>query len=367
MNNNWEKQDNTETAPRVHCLVHPWFDVWEHEEFESYIHGYIDYIAKTTHDVLLLVSDGERFDFEQLEQFAYIDIIEAISLYLWLHDGGLGDLINIYDDDGNFSRVIADGGLTEEFYKWCDENIDMSELRIIADEWRVFKKDCFSSEYKVSEDERESIAASLREREEKAKVDLGIESIAHKAFQEFWPVAKRSTTYRDVGNKGRFFRIFQHAMRSLWLDRVREIFIRDGEDPDVLPIQPVSHFSVFQWETIATPLGETGVEAQVFNASESHTYGNAAQLKDDLTYKLSVTRHEKLKRQQPDLVLQDMWFNITTETKFVFFWEYRNRCVNNVLRVVGMRLDDLIWDHLYIGHDVLTLERPDNYVSRGGF
>jgi hypothetical protein len=59
---------------------------------------------------------------------------------------------------------------------------------------------------------------------------------------------------------------------------------------------------------IPTPLAknEEGIDGQIFNASETSTYGNAAELKDKLTYELSLTRNEKLKRNQPQEVLKDM-------------------------------------------------------------
>lgn len=76
-------------SPTVHCLVHPGFDADERTEFEEYLHSYIQYVASTTNDILLIVSDGESFDNEQMCQFVRMRMIEGISLYLSLHDGGM--------------------------------------------------------------------------------------------------------------------------------------------------------------------------------------------------------------------------------------------------------------------------------------
>jgi hypothetical protein len=48
------------------------------------------------------------------------------------------------------------------------------------------------------------------------------------------------------------------------------------------------------------------LDPQVFNISETYTYGNAATLKDDITTRLSVSRFEKLERQQAKNILKDM-------------------------------------------------------------
>ena len=50
-------QANINPIPRVHCLVHPGFDAGNHPGFEAYLHGYIEYIATQTKDILLIVSD----------------------------------------------------------------------------------------------------------------------------------------------------------------------------------------------------------------------------------------------------------------------------------------------------------------------
>lgn len=56
----------------------------------------------------------------------------------------MGDLIEVYDAEGNYSKALANNDLDERFYKWCNENIDMSELQSIADEWRELKKDYYA-------------------------------------------------------------------------------------------------------------------------------------------------------------------------------------------------------------------------------
>jgi hypothetical protein len=69
-------QIDTAQTPRVHCLVHPGFDTGNHPDFEAYLHGYIEYIATQTKDILLIVSDGEVFDEEQQKQFLHMHMIE---------------------------------------------------------------------------------------------------------------------------------------------------------------------------------------------------------------------------------------------------------------------------------------------------
>ncbi len=351
---------NSVSEKNVHCLVHPGFDIWEHPKFEGNIIAYINDIASKTNDILLIVTDWERFDNEQLLQFARLDIIEAISLFLGLQDWWLGDLIPVFDSMWNYSPIIANNGLSESFYKWCEKNIDLNELHGIANEYRVLRNDYFWWKYKWNEELHDSQATNLRERELSAKMNLDIVSLSQKALDEFWPVAKRSMTYRNIENRGRFFRIFQHAMKVLWKERVREMFIIDGEKAPVVPIQPVTHFQVFEWDMIPTPFAanEEGIREHVFNASEEATYWNAAQLKDQITYELSVTRHEKLMKQQPKEVLEEMWVTVTSDTKFIFFWEYRNRCVNNVAHVLNYRISPITWDEFYIAWDALTLEKP---------
>ena len=75
---------NLTPVEAVHCLVHPGFDAGEHPEFERDILRYIDSISQRTHDVLLIISDGERHDETELNQFRLLDTIEGINLYLSL-------------------------------------------------------------------------------------------------------------------------------------------------------------------------------------------------------------------------------------------------------------------------------------------
>lgn len=355
----------SQSNANVHCLVHPWFDAFNHEEFEAYIHTYIAHIAQNTNDILLIVSDWESFDREQIKKFAHLDILEAIAMYIWLQDGGLGDYINIYDENGKYSNSLASNGLSEAFYRWCQKNIDMSELSAIAEEWRVLKEEYISWKRNCNLKDHNEKAKLLRERELSARMNLDIEAISYKALEEFWPISQRSLTYRNIKNRWRFFRIFQHAMEALGKDRFREIFIKDGEQVDTLPILPISHFQVVDGEMIATWFVPDGEESttQVFNASEDYSYWNAARLRDRLTYELSLSRNEALSRQQPKEVLQSMWVEVTENTKFVFFWEYRDRCVNNVLRILNYRLAPITWDNFWIWNNAFTLERPGNYIS----
>lgn len=349
--------------PNIHCLVHPWFDTWEHENFEASLYQYISHIAEATNDILLIVTDGESFDKTQLEKFAHLDVIDAISLYLSLKDWWIGELIDVYDKQGNYSSALSNNGLSEEFYQWCEQNINMSELKFIADEWKSLKKDYLRWDYIWDIQKHNTEAASLRDKEEQVKVGLDITSLSYKAIDEFWSIIRRNMTYRNIGNRGRFFRLFQHAMDVLWKERVREVFIADWEDAEVLPIQPISHFQVFKWERIPTPLGEKGVDSEVFNASESSVYWNAASLRDSIIYELSVSRHEKLSSQQPQKVISDMWIDITPDTIFTFLWEYRNRCVTNVRNVMNHRIAPTWWGKFYVANDVFTLRRPSDDIG----
>lgn len=357
----------SETSNResnVHCLVHPWFDSWEHLEFEANIHAYIDYIALKTNDVLLIVTDWENFDLDQLKEFALMDIIDYISLYLSLNDWGLWSLTKIYDENWNFNQILNNQGLSEEFYHWCKWNIDMTELDEIAKQWKELEEYYFSNIRNTVE--HDARATDLREKESLARWKIDISSIAHKALDELWPVGRRRNTHRNIRNRWRFFRIHQHAINSLGKERMRELFINDGEDSEILPIQPVSHFRNDKGVYFPTNLYLDKLEWEdscVYNQSEEDIYGNAAKLKDDLTYWLSVSRSDKLKNQQAENILDDMWVNISSETKFVFLWEYRNRCVNNVLRVLNYRIKAVEWDKCFVANDTFTLEKHEDSLK----
>lgn len=359
-----------EPQVNVHCIVHPWFDHGEHPEFEANVHLYIDFIARETNDILLIATDGERFDLEQLREFALLDIIEAVSLYLSLNDGGIWDMIDIYDEQWRFSRAIIHNGLTEEFYLWCKENIDMRELSEIAEKWRKLKKDYFAKKYHSNMSEHDTLATKLRADEETARMKLNIEAIARQALEDFWPVVRRKMTYRNIWNPWRFFRIYQHAMDAFWPERMREIFIRDAEEATHLAIQPVVAYQDIEWNMFPTGIGipeSDEFTPQVFNISEAYPYWNAAKLKDDITTRLSVSRFEKLERQQPKRVLADMWVEVSKDTRFLFLWEYRDRCVNNAMHVLNYRMSPLTWDKFQVVWDSFTLERPADHVGTNWF
>jgi hypothetical protein len=53
----------------------------------------------------------------------------------------MGDLLDVYDKNGKYSEIIKNNGLGEHFYKWCKDNIEMTELKSIATEWRTLQSD----------------------------------------------------------------------------------------------------------------------------------------------------------------------------------------------------------------------------------
>jgi len=154
-------------------------------------------------------------------------------------------------------------------------------------------------------------------------------------------------------------------MCSLWSDRVREIFIQDGEDVEVLPILPVIQYIEEDGERTPTHVADIPWDFLwcEYYASEWQQYWNAAELRDRITTELSVSRNKSLASQQPKDVLADMWIEVTSDTRFIFLWEYRNRCVDNVFHVMNYRMSPVTWDKWFIAHDVFTLERPENHMS----
>lgn len=353
---------NIGRIPRVHCLVHPGFDAGNHPEFEASLHQYIEYIATKTKDILLIVSDGEIFDGEQRKHFAHLYMIEWISLFLWLHDGGMGDLIRIYDD-GKYNKTLENNGFDERFYRWCKRNIDMSEFQTVADEWRELRKEYHDWKYRDNKECHSKKAAILREKEEQTSIKIDIESLSKKALNDLWVLTTpMSPTRRVVRNRPRFNRLYQHALQVLGKERMREIFIADTEQEDKVPILPISHFITLDNKFLSTPITPTlsHFQTQVFNASGTQRYGSAAELRDEITYELSLSRSRKLLSNQPAEVLQDMNFPITPETKFIFFGEYRGRCVSNTAMVMRARLKWITGENFYIAHDKLTLLREDD-------
>ncbi len=350
---------------KVHYLVHPGFDAGEHPEFESYLHAYIEHIAQETNDILLIVSDGESFDLEQIRKFAHLDIIEGISLYLSLHDGGAWDIIQKINPSISYQYLFQKEWFDARFYRWCEEHIDMSELHILADTWRILREDYITGKYRENGKLHDDTAARLRIEEEQARMKLDIATLSLQALEELWAVKQRKQTQRNIKNPARFHRLYQHAMEALGKNRMREIFIADQEEPDMLPINPVSHFQDTEGNLAPTPIAQLypDFEAQVFNASENFIYGNAARVKDRITYELSLSRHQKLRDRQAKNVLKDMDFEANSETEMIFLGEYRHRCVNNVLRILTYRLSPLTGDNFFIANDTFTLERPDNYIG----
>jgi len=113
---------------------------------------------------------------------------------------------------------------------------------------------------------------------------------------------------------------------------------------------------------IPTSLGMQWINAWVFNASEISIYWNSAELLDNLTYELSVSRYNKFFNQKFNSIIESMWVKLTKDTKFIFLWEYRHRCVNNVLDVMKERLGYSWTDNFYITYDNLTLQKPSDFI-----
>ena len=118
-------------------------------------------------------------------------------------------------------------------------------------------------------------------------------------------------------NRPRFIRLYQHAMRVLGRERVREIFIADAEGSFTVPIEPVTHFRNEDRTLSPTPVADMYPQ-KIFHTSEEVTYGNATLLRDGLTYALSLSRHRKLMQNQPLEVLRSMNFPLTPDTRFIF-------------------------------------------------
>lgn len=357
LNDTWS---SPQVPKRIHALVHPGFDSWEHPKFEKDLLNYIDEIAKEVHSVLLLVSDGEMFDQEQQKQFTLLRMIEGVSLYIWLHTGWIGDMIEIYNEKNEYSRALINSWLNESFYLWCKNNIDLSEINEIANKWRNLKQEYFAGKY--SYEEHKTLAANLMEQEIRAKINIDIAAIAVQAREDLWVLLHVDPSIRrNIWNKTRFMRIYQYAIKRLWSDRMREIFIADAERSESLPIKPVSHFQDFDGKMISTPIVPplSWFSAQVFNASEEREYGNASTLRDQITYELSVSRYSKLVAGQVNQVLQDMNFQVTPETQFIFSWEYRGRCVDNVARVIYNRLKNCPEENFLVARNI-TLQREDD-------
>jgi hypothetical protein len=309
---------------------------------------------------LLIVTHWESYSMEQLKQFALLDIINAIGFFL--------AQIQV-SPNMKYEAMYEMYWLTQDFFKWCMSNIDISELIRIEEE-QIVLRDTFleqRSKWEISFEniEHKQKCDSLNEQSVQAMKEIDIEVLAYKSLEELWKINNRETTEREVRNRWRFFRIFQHAMHSLWSNRVREIFIRDGEDAEVLPVLPVLQYIGEEREKIPTHVADMPWDFLwcEYNASELQQYWNAAELRDRIITELSVSRNKSLAAQQPKEVLADMWVNVTSDTKFVFLWEYRDRCVDNVFHVMNYRMSPVTWDNWFIAHDAFTLERPKSHIS----
>lgn len=193
--------------------MHPGFDAGEHPEFESCLHAYIEYIAQETSDMLLIVSDGESFDLEQIRQFAHLDIIEGIALYLSLHDGGLGDTIQKINPTIIHQQIFQKEGFDTRFYIWCQENINMAELDILAHAFRTLREEFFAGKYRENMKLHDDTAARLRIEEEQARINLDIATLSLQALQELGAVKQRRHTQRNIKNQARFHRCINMRWR----------------------------------------------------------------------------------------------------------------------------------------------------------
>jgi hypothetical protein len=62
-----------------------------------------------------------------------------------------------------------------------------------------------------------------------------------------------------------------------------------------------------------------------------------------------------------------MWVEVSQDTRFLFLWEYRDRCVNNTMHVLNYRMSPLTWDKFHVAWDPFTLERPADHVGHSWF
>lgn len=349
----------------IHCLVHPGFDAFEHPEFEANILEYISHIAARTQDVLLIISDGERLYEEQMRKFALLDTVQTIAFFL--------AQIQV-STDMKYEEFYEDYWLSQEFFDWCMSHIDISGLIEIEQEQFALReaflvwKGIWDLLTNYREQKRKCDA--LIERRNQEMIDIDIQGKAELALEEFWSINGRSHLPRKVRNRGRFFRIYQHAMKTLWPERVREIFIADGEDVEALPVLPVLQYKTgLDTDPILTELVEIPGDfwGMSFNISEPERFGNAAELRDKLTTELSWSRNQSLASQQAPDVLVDMWVEVTDNTKFIFFGEYRDRCVDHVFHVLNYRMSPISWDNWFIANDDFTLERPKYHISYSWF
>lgn len=192
----------------------------------------------------------------------------------------------------------------------------------VADAWRSLKEDYFSGKYGDNLVAHDAEAARLRAWEEEVRVKLDIKSLSQKALDDLGVLAgEQRFTKRNIKNRARFTRLYQHAMQALGMERMREIFIADAERDDSVAIQPVSHFrtadGMLQPTPIVPPL--SNFKAQILNESESFQYGNAGKLMDEIVYDLSLSRYRKLANNQALDAFKAMGFQITPETEFIFF------------------------------------------------
>lgn len=160
-------------------------------------------------------------------------------------------------------------------------------------------------------DEHDRQAAALNEAGKILRREFDVLGYARSAVRDLavFPSPRRNTA-RAVRNRGRFHRIFQHAIRRMGSERVSELFIADAEDLRMVNILPVTHYMRWDGDVELTnhslePARFTPI-GTVFNVSEAEEFGNAASERDRITYELSVTRNRKLEERQVDTVLEEM-------------------------------------------------------------
>jgi hypothetical protein len=131
---------NSNPLPKVHCLVHPGFDYWDHPEFEESVRCYIDHIAYKTNDILLIVSDWESLDNEQRRQWSHIQMLDWIWVFLLLYEPLAGHLLETYDYRWCYSKALINNDLDEKLYNWCKENIDITQLEEITWSMKILRE-----------------------------------------------------------------------------------------------------------------------------------------------------------------------------------------------------------------------------------
>ena len=139
------------------------------------------------------MTDGERFDELQIQQFALLQIIHAISFFLAQIQVSLP---LVYQDS------YAQFGLSRAFFDWCMEHIDISELVQIEEKQFQLREDFFASQGLRYIPEHKVKCKELDDRRAQVLMNLDITQIAEKALEELGGDIKTSSyTSRKIRNR----------------------------------------------------------------------------------------------------------------------------------------------------------------------